>query len=593
MNRRVLKYYLPMLGLVFSSCNDMFEEKKTNEWDSQYIWSVSNLAEGVLYNAYNAIPNRPDNYDSNFLDAATDNALTNKYNSQVYKVAMGGLTPSQNLIGNWSKCFQQLQYINSFLENGLTDATVYKKEDPKLDAQYKQRLKGEALFLRAYWSFKLLQMYGGKTDDGETLGYPLKMHFVTEEEAGNLKDIYRSTYQECANQIIKDCDEAKDLLPIVYTGDDAILGKKEVGRPTQVTCKALKSMVALYAASPAFSSSTNITGMGQFDINNQDEYKSKWEQAALIANDALNSFGMGVLTPLTASNLADTPADVPSEFLMFKYYNSNDVESRHFAPYYWGKANTVPSQNLVDAFPMKNGYPIDMVEESGYDLNNPYENRDNRFYLNIYAQGITYGNTGLPVDVVAGGKDAYDFNQYASKTGYYLAKYMSKNEQMLNPVSKANVQHYYPIIRKTEVWLNYAEAANEAWGPTGNPKGCLYTAYEVIKMIREQSGGITDHTYLDKVVEEGVDAFRKLIQNERRIELAFENHRYFDMRRWVLPLDESVRGVEITKDENGNLKYDTTKEIEPRRYNDIRYYYTPIPYDECVKNPNMKNNLGW
>lgn len=581
------------MGLAFTSCNDMFEEKKSNEWDTNYVWSVSKIAEGVLYNAYSAIPNRPDNYGSNFLDAATDNALTNQYSSNVYKVAMGGLTPAQNLIGNWSNCFKQLQYINSFLENGLTDATVYKKEDPELDAQYKQRLRGEALFLRAYWSFKLLQMYGGKTDDGETLGYPLKMHFITEEEAGNLNDMYRSTYQDCADQIMRDCDDAEDLLPEVYTGDDAILGKTEIGRPTQGACKALKSIVALYAASPAFSSATSLKGMGQFDINNHDEYISKWKQAALIANDALNSFGMGVLTPLTSSNLADTPADVPFEFLMFKYYNSNDLESRHFAPYYWGKANTVPSQNLVDAFPMKNGYPIDMVEESGYDSNNPYENRDNRFYLNIYAQGMTYGNTGLPVDVVAGGKDAYDFNQYASKTGYYLAKYMSKNEQLLNPVSKANVQHYYPVIRKTEVWLNYAEAANEAWGPETKPEGCLYSAYDVIKMIREQSGGITDHRYLDEVADEGKDAFRKLIQNERRIELAFENHRFFDMRRWVLPLDEPVRGVVITKDENGNLKYDTTKEIEPRRYNDIRYYYTPIPYDECVKNPNMKNNLGW
>ena len=164
---------------------------------------------------------------------------------------------------------------------------------------------------------------------------------------------------------------------------------------------------------------------------------------------------------------------------------------------------------------------------------------------------------------------------------------------MLDPVTSTNSQHYYPIMRKAEVFLNYAEAANEAWGPKGkDPDGiCKYTAYEIIKTIRKTSGGITDTRYLDEMAVDKA-SFRELIQNERRLELAFENHRYYDIRRWLLPLNEPVRGVTVTE-QNGVLQYNTSKEIEARQFDDIRYYYSPLPYDECVKNPNLINNLGW
>lgn len=588
-----LKYLFPVAVLMLASCESLLDEKPTNEWSDSYAWSVASFAEGVLYNAYSAMPSRPDSYDNNFLDAATDNALTNVYGSNVYKLSMGGMTISDNPIGNWSVCYTQLQYINSFLENGLTEATIYKKEDPTMNEMYKQRLKGEAYFLRAYWGFKLLQMYGGKTDDGQALGYPMFMHFIKEEQVADYENITRSTYEECAEQIMSDCDVAYECLPASYTGDDEIYGKKQLGRATQSAALALKSTVALYAASPAYQDNNVIVlqEMGKFNVVDSEAYKQKWERAAIAADEALKLSEFSTFYPLKAANLADTPVDAPKEFLLFSFFKSFGFEQRHFAPYYWGMANNIPSQNLVDAFPMQNGYPIDR-RESGYDKNNPYAGRDKRFYLNIYAHGLKYGNNGLPVDILEGGKDSKTFSQYASRSGYYLAKFMSKDEDMLNPVAKVNVKHYYPIMRRTEVWLNYAEAANEAWGPKGKGEGCTYTAYDVIKMIREQSGGITNDAYLDEVVNnQGKEGFRTLIQNERRIELAFENQRYFDMRRWLLPLNESVKGVSVVNEANG-LVYNYS-ELEERRYNDIRYYYSPIPYEECLKNPNLKNNLGW
>lgn len=146
--------------------------------------------------------------------------------------------------------------------------------------------------------------------------------------------------------------------------------------------------------------------------------------------------GFGNFYGLKATDLADAGNTTPAEFLFRTYFNSRDLENKHFAPYYLGKANTVPSQNLVDAFPMKTtGYPISDTQKSGYDPKNPYDGRDNRFYLNIYYQGAVYGKTGLPVDVVYGGKDSQSYDPFASRSGYYLAKFLSTNEGMLDPLA--------------------------------------------------------------------------------------------------------------------------------------------------------------
>ena len=597
MKRVRLLYVLPLLLGTLCSCNDMWEEKTNNEWEPKYIWSVAEIAQGVLYNAYSAIPKRPDNYGNNFLDAATDNALTSQYSSSVYKIATGKFSAVDNPLGIWSNCYQQFQYINSFLENGLTDATRYDRVDAEKDATYKVRLKGEAHFLRAFWGFRLLQQYGGKTEDGRALGYPLAIHFITEEEAANVNSFERDTYQKCAEQIMADCDVAMECLPTVYSGSDPVFGDTEIGRATKLAAAALKSRTALYAASPAYQSDalTKISEMGKFTVINATAYADNWATAAMIADEALKMDGFGDFYGLKAADLADAGNATPGEFLLRTYHNTKELETRHFAPYYLGKAGTVPSQNLVDAFPMKNtGYPISSdIAKSGYDDKHPFDGRDNRFYLNIYYHGVQYGNAGLPVDVVYGGKDSQSYDFQSSRTGYYLAKFLSKNESMLDPITSSNAQHYYPILRKGEVFLNYAEAANEAWGPKGkDPDGiCKYTAYDVIKIIRKTSGGITDTKYMDEMAADKA-SFRQLIQNERRLELAFENQRYYDIRRWLLPLNEPVRGVVVTKGEQDVLSFEY-KEVEARKFDNIRYYYSPLPYDECVKNPNFANNLGW
>ena len=121
-------------------------------------------------------------------------------------------------------------------------------------------------------------------------------------------------------------------------------------------------------------------------------------------------------------------------------------------------------------------------------------------------------------------------------------------------------------------------------------EGCLYSAYEIMKTIRLQAGGINFDLYLDEVAQ-SKDSFRKLIQNERRLEFAFENHRYFDMRRWVLPLNEEVEGVAVTRNEDGTFSFKVQK-VEQRKY-EVKNYFTPLPYSELEKNKNLINNQGW
>ena len=582
------------IGLVMASCSDMLDEKTNSQWETKYVWSVPKIAQGVLYNAYNAIEKRPDSYGSNFLDAATDNALTSNYSSAVYSLATGQMSATNNPLGIWSSVYQQFQYINLFLENGLTDETKYNLVDPEMDAEYKKRLEGEAYYLRAYWGFRMLQIYGGKTNDGEALGYPLVAHFMTEEDAMDFNSIKRNSYEECALQIMDDCDKAAEILPSEYSGDDPVWGKSEIGRATRLAALALKSKVALYAASPAYQPDAivKLNGIGDYTVVDEASYKSKWERAAEAANVALCEPGFGEFYALQATDLAGAPNTTPSEFIMRAYHNTNGLENSHFPPYYMGRANTIPSQNLVDAFPTIDGYPISDVR-SEYKENKPYENRDRRFYLNIYYHGATFGtDTEMPLDMVMGGKDSPSIDPFASRSGYYLAKFLSKKHTMLDPITGSNDKHYYPMFRKAEIFLNYAEAANEAWGPKENPKGYKYTAYQIIKDIRAKSGGITDTGYLDEMAADKF-TFADLIQNERRLELAFENQRYFDMRRRLMNLTEPVRGVEITESEDGTLSFNTEKVLEQRSYNDVKFYYCPIPRNECIKNPNIKNNLGW
>ncbi len=583
---------------LFCACDDTLDTKVTWYFGDADTWRVPELAQGVLHKAYNGIANRPDCFSDNFLDAATDNAVTNQRNSSIYKVGMGGITSFTYPLDNWTTAYNMLNYVNAFLENGLTDQVLYNRPDPEKDKQIKQRLQGESYFLRAWWHFELLKMYGGKAANGKALGVPLADHFISEEEAAKNGNFIRPTYQATVEFIVTDLNNAIDLLPAAYSGDDLEFGTTQIGRATKASAAVLKSRVLLYSASPAMQDDdvTKITGMGQFEILNATVYQAKWEAVAKELNKILGMDGFGTFVPITAAAIADASSE-SSDYAFRRYFNNNLLEGFNFPPFYYGSARTTPSHNLVTAFYAKNSYPATDVR-SGINLSDPnldmmqlYTVLDNRFALNVYYHKATFGDSGQALDMSEGGKDSPSFSENGTRTGYYLAKFVSKKSAALNPIQTLNSVHYNPLLRKSEVLLNFAEAANEAWGnPTVKGEGCLYSAYEIMKTVRTQAGGITSDPYLSEMAQSQA-AFRTLVQNERRLEFAFESHRYFDMRRWVLPLNEEIKGVAVTRNQDGTFSY-KEQVVEQRKY-EVKNYFAPLPYAELVKNKNLINNQGW
>lgn len=592
------RLYIILAGiLLVSGCEKALDTKVTWQIGDEDVWRVPELAMGVLHKAYNGISNRPDCYAENFLDAATDNAVCTQRSASVYKLGQGAMTSFNNPIGNWSTCYNMLEYVNSFLENGLSDNVLYNREDPDKDAQIKDRLRGEAYFLRAWWHFELLKMYGGKSADGKALGVPVADHYISYEEASENGMFIRPSYQATVDFICNDLDLAMELLPASYSGSDQNFGDTQIGRATSGAAAVLKSRVLLYSASPAMQDDdiVKITGMGTYEVVNPGIYQKKWELVAKQIARILTMEGFGTYVPLLPSDIADAQSE-SSDFAFRRYFNNNLLEANHFPPYYFGKSMTVPSHNLVKAFCAKNGFPV-TDPRSGVDISGPafdmsrlYSVMDDRFARVIYSQGSVFGNSGTALDMSEGGRDSHGYNENATTTGYYLAKFVSTVSGMLNPVASAGSAHYNPLLRKSEVLLNYAEASNEAYGPKVVGEGSSVSAYDIIKSIRSLAGGIMSDAWLDECAG-GKDTFRALIQNERRLEFAFENHRYFDMRRWLLPLDEDVCGVEITRNEDNTFSY-KEKVVEPRKYT-VRDYYAPLPYAEISKNPNLVNNTGW
>ncbi len=592
------RLYIILAGiLLVSGCEKALDTKVTWQIGEEDVWRVPELAMGVLHKAYNGISNRPDCYAENFLDAATDNAVCTQHSASVYKLGQGAMTSFNNPIGNWSTCYNMLEYVNSFLENGLSDNVLYNREDPDKDAQIKDRLRGEAYFLRAWWHFELLRMYGGKSADGKALGVPVADHYISYEEASENGMFIRPSYQATVDFICNDLDLAMELLPASYSGSDQNFGDTQIGRATSGAAAVLKSRVLLYSASPAMQDDdiVKITGMGTYEVVNPGIYQKKWELVAKQIARILTMEGFGTYVPLLPSDIADAQSE-SSDFAFRRYFNNNLLEANHFPPYYFGKSMTVPSHNLVKAFCAKNGFPVTDprsgvdISEPAFDMGRLYSVMDDRFSRVIYSQGSVFGNSGTALDMSEGGRDSHGYNENATTTGYYLAKFVSTVSGMLNPVASAGSAHYNPLLRKSEVLLNYAEASNEAYGPKAVGEGSSVSAYDIIKSIRSLAGGIMSDAWLDECAG-GKDTFRALIQNERRLEFAFENHRYFDMRRWLLPLDEDVCGVEITRNEDNTFSY-REKVVEPRKYT-VRDYYAPLPYAEISKNPNLVNNTGW
>ena len=275
---------------------------------------------------------------------------------------------------------------------------------------------------------------------------------------------------------------------------------------------------------------------------------------------------------------------------------------------FYGNGRVNPSQNLVDAFPMRNGRPITDAN-SGYNAQDPYVNRDPRLSDYILYNGTTFRRIDIITGTYPNSKgESYDnINNrptMSTRTGYYLKKLLRDDVSPAASGSEIKQWHVYPRIRYTEIFLAYAEAANDAWGPKSDPTGIGFTAYDVIKAIRERAGLGTNEigqplpegdAYLEECAGDQAK-MTNLIRNERRIELCFENKRFWDLRRWMLPLNEPVMGIQISRNDETNVLTYESIQVDERNFAfpDGSYqWYGPIPKSEILKWSNLKQNKGW
>ena len=602
MKKKNIILYLTAL-LTLSSCQDMFAPADENNRQEDAMYEESKYAAGLLMYGYSRLPYST----STETDVATDDAVTNNTNSNFLNMATGTWAADNDPMSQWNSCKDGIQYVNKFLT--IVDKVKWAPSAASKQQMFIDRQKGEAYGLRALFYYYLLQAHGGYAEDDQLYGVPL----LTEPEDGSSDfNQPRALFSDCVKLCFADCDSAMKYLPTDYvdlsvdeipakykelgaesTGYNLVFGSRSKGLMSGKIAEAIKAQVALLAASPAFRDQSGVTSA---------------EAAVLCANvlkriDGLNGFDKdGSIWYKNHSKLDPSASEMPE--ILWRADRSKDAsqERENFPPTLYGNGRVNPSQNLVDAFPMRSGRPI-TDPKSGYDPKNPYANRDPRLSDDILYNGVTFRNTLIITGTYPNDKDEsldnINYGNTSTRTGYYMKKLLNEK---VSPLQSSLVEQYhiYPRIRYTEMFLAYAEAANDAWGPKADPTGVGFTAYDVIKAIRQRAGLGKDEIGFD--LPEG-DAYleecaadqakmTELIRNERRIELCFENKRFWDLRRWKMPLNETVKGIMIDRNDEGELSYKVI-DVEERKYDSSYQWYGPIPKSEVLKWSNLKQNKGW
>ena len=557
------------VAAAFSACKKGFlQDGSLSEGPitSEQTWANDTYARGVLANAYFTVQDRFDLDGNGAMPASgTDEAINSNLNSSINIFNNGTWSPVRTVDERYNTLYEGLRKVNLFLVNapksGIVSVPaelVTSTEFEKTVAGQISRLRGEAFFLRAWFHFDLVQRYGRAV---------LATRVFDREEDLNLP---RNTFQECVDQIVLDCDSAIERLPSWQMS----YATSQRGRATQTAAMALKSRILLYAASPQYSA----------------DDQAKWIKAANAAKLLIDKNLHSLFSSYTGVFLfGGNPYNVESIFTT-QTPNRNDIEVYNAPVGYDGAlGRTNPTQELVDAFEMKTtGRPID-ASNSGYSLTAPYTNRDPRLGFAIGFNGATF--KGRAIETFIGGKDGIGASVNATKTGYYMRKFMNENTVNWNSAAPSYSRRPWVIFRYAEILLNYAEAINE----TGNYNEALVYLNKIrtrtgVAMPALQNTAPTGNAY----VAPNKDATRLRIQNERRVELCFEGHRFFDVRRWKKGdefLNRPISGMRITKTGTNTYIYEPFQ-VENRVFSDKNYLY-PISQSNLNRAPALGQNFGY
>lgn len=525
--------------------------------------------------------------DGNLFAAASDEAMQTAPVSDVSYFNKGLVSPDANplsyLYSNYYEGIRAAHFFLDYAKDGEDflalnrdtttmynpDGTVNNTDNPrayKRDVINLNWQRAEARIAEAWYYSELSKMYGGVP--------------VVEDGGGNDGFLRHATYDEVVEHIVTLIDENADKVNLDWrvmldvTEDNKVADvtnwnfRDNIGRFDKTSALAIKARTLLYAASPR---------------NNPDNDPARWERAAAAAHDVIATrkaifekgfgFGEGARTypnwnmpanrDYGAYFLGNKSAeDVESIFLIRKEAGSTPERLNYPVGTRGGGSGVTPSHNLVDSY-----------EYIGPKTVNPYENRDPRMAATVVFNGSSW-NGVAGIDMSVGG--AYDMKvNGASKTGYYLRKFLAPN---LNLIEGGSTDHVWPAYRYAEVLLNYAEAMNEAYGPDADPEGWGMTAREALTEVRNSAS-----TSLPAVNASDKDTFRKAVKQERRVELAFEDHRYWDLLRWMdaeKELNRPIKGVVVRKNSVGGYTYSFTN-VEERVFHK-RNYYMPFTRQEIT-----------
>lgn len=491
-------------------------------------------------------------FEYSMWSSLTDESIYNN-DDATWLIQRGQLAP-ENLGGAgvlWARSYRSIRECNYALSI-LPKITM--------SAARKTRLEGELKFIRAFRYQDLIRNYGGVVLVGD------KVSQLTD----NLQDpslFKRASIKESIDYAVAQLDDAAAKLPLDNDGGWLL------GRATKGAALALKSRLRLYAASPLYAAGT-------------------WADAVTAAQAVISLNKYGIYTGGYGNLfLTNETNEAIFERLYTKNANHTHLEIANGPNGYGGWAGNTPLQNLVDDYEMDNGKAI-TDPTSGYDATHPYDHRDPRFAATVLYNGALY--RGQTVDsYIPGGKDSKDGpdNWNTTKTGYYLKKYMNDAYPLQNPWGNAGFQPWI-YFRYAEVLLNFAEAANEAYGPDVVPSGSSLSARTAINLIRSRpsvnmpalAGGLSQ------------SQMRDAVRYERRVELAFEEHRFYDVRRWKIAdvtENKPAGGVIITKNANGSFVYTSKVALDGRTFA-TKHYWLPIPRSEIqASGGQLQQNPGY
>lgn len=542
---------------LLTSC-DFMDCNESDYYSLEEIQESYSRVKQFVTNVYGYLPSDFCSIDGAMLDAATDDAIHIYESSNIQRFVNGTWSPNYTVDDQFGNYYNGIHDANFYLQNltGLKFGTWENTNDYDNWMITYPNFEYEVRFLRAYFYFELVRRYQN---------IPLITKVMTQKEANEAAPAQAT---EILDFIISECTALSALLPVDYSK----MPGSEYGRATKGTALALKARAALYAASPLFNSNND---------------KSKWVTAAEAAYELIGtSSTLGYKLDNNFANLFGATNTASAEVIFTcPTGTSTSFEAANFPMgVTGGRTTTCPTENLASAFEMANGEEFDWSNEAMSQ--NPYANRDPRFYLTVVHNGMIWPAKNA-VEIFEGGLNGLPLTN-ATSTGYYLRKYVNKSISFEAGSSTGAAHHNWILFRYAEVLLNYAEAMINAYGDANiTTEKCGMSALDALNAVRARKG--VNMPAISATLS--ASEFLKRVKHERRVELAFEGHRFWDLRRWKeLEQSKEVYGVKITKTAE-NVTY--RRQLIDNRSIDDKLYFYPISNTELFKNHNLKQNPGW